>query len=108
MQEKRKFVRFPRRLEAAYELSSPVGGDERVVQTETANISEGGCTLLTSRTELPGARLVVHLALPSGEEIALGGRIAWLRQALGMTPGMIGVYFDEHQPLPSAYKELLQ
>jgi hypothetical protein len=107
MEELRKFIRHPRRLEAAYGplIDGSVG--ELITQTETVNISRGGCTLLTRNPERPGVHIAVHLALPSGEEVSINGLIAWTREPFGDNPGTIGVYFGDAHPLPVAFLALL-
>lgn len=95
------------RLEAAYVLSTAAPGEELVRQSETVNVSRGGCTLVMTLTERPGARLVVHLGLPSGDEVVIQGRVAWVREPLGGTAGTMGVYFDERQPVPEGLVVLL-
>ena len=108
MEEKRRFVRYLSRLEAAYALLIEAPDNERVEQTETVNLSRGGCTLVMSRSERPGTRLAVHLALPSGAEVTIQGRIAWIREPLAGMAGAMGVYFDESQPMPEGYVALLE
>ncbi len=107
MDERRRFIRHPLRLEAAYSLSLAALDEERVRQSETVNVSRGGCTLLMHTTERPGARLVVHLGLPSGQEVAIQGMVAWVREPLGGSPGTMGVYFEETQPIAAELIALL-
>lgn len=107
MEDKRKFPRFSKRIEAAYSLLIDAPDDERVRQTESVNLSRGGCTLAMHGSERAGTRVAVHLALPSGEEVAIQGCIAWVRESLPGQPGAMGIYFAEHQALPAGYLALL-
>ncbi len=101
MHDKRRFPRHPASLEAAYEVGT--GEQGRLVETESVNVSRGGCTLCMPGVEKPGARILVHLRLPSEDEVAILGTVAWVRQGLAGQVGALGVAFEVTRALPTAY-----
>lgn len=110
MQQRRKTRRYDARLEGFYEVFTPASQKR---PTATTNVAAEGVTLLTgTHTELGGARLRIHLALPSGERVQLLGAIVWVRPPVQSSadalilPGTVGVRLAPGEQ-PAAYRAFL-
>ena len=101
MEDKRRFPRHAAVLDAAYAIGG--GQQGRIVETATVNVSRGGCTLVMPGVEKPGSRILVHLVLPSGDELSVLGTVAWVREAIGGQRGSLGVAFEGTAALPEVY-----
>jgi hypothetical protein len=58
-----------------------------------ANVSRGGALLLTADPVAPGRRVLLEIALPSGDPVEAVGRVAWTRLMMqsGAKPAEAGL-----------------
>lgn len=74
MSEKRELNRKRKRLKLRFGTEYP----KRVAFSE--DVSHKGIFVITGQPELPGAKLLMQITLPTEEEVIVRGRVQWAKK----------------------------
>jgi Tfp pilus assembly protein PilZ len=108
MKEKRVYPRFNTDLEAEYSFDCKIFGMQSA--SRVVNISRGGIAMTLNKSISEGDKILVKIKIPQdGREIAVIGRVAWVKKIDGDSSGVeeAGIAFltmdEESEQMLKAY-----